>query len=209
MGNAWLSICVILTLWIADKVKCRSIVGMFPTLIAIAGGAMVWGIPRQHKVARLIGFYLSLAFAIPQFVATAFLAVNIAGRTKKTWVTGMFREYFARTGTRILTADRKSFRYASATLSDPRPSATRMRRRTHLLCSHSSSVMPSTSASWSFSSSTTAGKTPSATACTASPRPSRTTTLSTSRTGKCIRRGFGALADRQREHFIPVRFIKG
>lgn len=90
MANAWLSICVILTLWIADKVKCRSLVGLGPTLVAIAGGAMVWGIPREHKVARLIGFYLSLAFAIPQFVATTFVTTNIAGRTKKTIVTGLF-----------------------------------------------------------------------------------------------------------------------
>ncbi|BEJ05647.1 hypothetical protein CcaverHIS641_0301690 [Cutaneotrichosporon cavernicola] len=89
MANAWLSIGLIVTMWMADKIKCRSLAGIPLTVVSIIGGVMVWALPRDQKIARLAGFYLSLAFAIPTFVAMTFLASNIAGRTKKTFVTGM------------------------------------------------------------------------------------------------------------------------
>ncbi|GMK58121.1 hypothetical protein CspeluHIS016_0501530 [Cutaneotrichosporon spelunceum] len=89
MANAWLSIGVIVTMWAADRIKCRSLAGIPLTIVSIVGGVMVWVLPRSQKIARLAGFYLSLAFAIPTFVAMTLLASNIAGRTKKTFVTGL------------------------------------------------------------------------------------------------------------------------
>jgi ACS family allantoate permease-like MFS transporter len=89
MANAWLSIGVIATFWTADKIRCRSLAGIPLTVVSIIGAVLVWALPRDQKIARLAGFYLSLAFAIPTFVAMTFLASNIAGRTKKTFVTGM------------------------------------------------------------------------------------------------------------------------
>lgn len=89
MANAWLSVGLIVTMWASDRFRCRSLAGLPLTAVAIIGGTMVWAIPREHKIARLAGFYLSLAFAIPTFVAMAFLTTNITGRTKKTFVTGM------------------------------------------------------------------------------------------------------------------------
>ena len=58
MVNCWVAIAVILSLWIGDKVKCRTLVSIVPTVISTVGAALVLTLPMAQKAARLAAFYL-------------------------------------------------------------------------------------------------------------------------------------------------------
>ena len=90
MVNCWVAIAVILSLWIGDKVKCRTLVSIVPTVISTVGAALVLTLPMAQKAARLAAFYLTLSFAVCMFATMSLITSNIAGRTKKTVVQAVF-----------------------------------------------------------------------------------------------------------------------
>lgn len=58
MANASLGVATMFFMWAGDKARCRTLVSGLGPLISIAGGAMMWALPREQKIARLVGFYL-------------------------------------------------------------------------------------------------------------------------------------------------------
>lgn len=58
MANASLGAATMFFMWAGDKARCRTLVSGIAPLISIAGAAMLWGLPKEQKIARLVGFYL-------------------------------------------------------------------------------------------------------------------------------------------------------
>jgi ACS family allantoate permease-like MFS transporter len=90
IANATLAIWIIGFMFLADKLRNRCAMAFAPLLISIAGTAMIWGIPASNRIARLVGFYLVLPYAVPNILALSLVITNVAGRTKKTFYNGMF-----------------------------------------------------------------------------------------------------------------------
>lgn len=59
-------------------------------MVSVLGAALVWGLPFKQKYGRLVGNYLSLAFAVPLIVGMSLITTNVGGRTKKTTVNALF-----------------------------------------------------------------------------------------------------------------------
>ena len=58
MVNAYHGLVYIGFLWLGDKWKRRCLVTVIPSSISTIGIAMVWGLPADQRIARLMGFYM-------------------------------------------------------------------------------------------------------------------------------------------------------
>lgn len=58
MVNAYVAFFMIGMLWLGDKVKNRCLVSIVPSVISAIGALLVWLLPSEQRVARLVGFYL-------------------------------------------------------------------------------------------------------------------------------------------------------
>ncbi|KLT43231.1 MFS transporter [Cutaneotrichosporon oleaginosum] len=94
MGNATLGIATMVLMFAGDKARCRSLVSGLGPLISIAGAAMLWALPAEKKIARLIGFFLCIWNSIATYIITSFITTNIAGRTKKSVMSGAYLVVF-------------------------------------------------------------------------------------------------------------------
>lgn len=90
IGNGWLGFWIAGMLYLGDKFRNRCAMCYFPCLVSIAGVAMIWGLPRELKVARVMGYFLAMPFAVPQIIVLSLVVTNVAGRTKKTIVNGFY-----------------------------------------------------------------------------------------------------------------------
>ncbi|KAL1614556.1 hypothetical protein SLS56_012064 [Neofusicoccum ribis] len=55
--------------------------------VALAGTVMMYAIPEEHKVGRLLGYYLLPGFSATYVLSLGMIQANVAGRTKKSVVT--------------------------------------------------------------------------------------------------------------------------
>jgi ACS family allantoate permease-like MFS transporter len=90
MGNTTLGIATMFFMWAGDRSKCRTLVGGIGPLLGIAGGAMLWALPKEQKIARLVGFFLCIWQSIATYIALSMVTTNIAGRTKKSVMSGVY-----------------------------------------------------------------------------------------------------------------------
>lgn len=58
MLKAWVAFFTLGCLWFGDKIKCRSLVSIFPSLVSTAGAIIVWILPKSRQVPRLAGYQL-------------------------------------------------------------------------------------------------------------------------------------------------------
>lgn len=58
--------------------------------LGILGFILIIALPREMKVGRLIGFYLTLSVACPFVALLSLISSNIAGYTKKTTVAALY-----------------------------------------------------------------------------------------------------------------------
>ncbi|KAI9734259.1 MAG: hypothetical protein M1834_002363 [Cirrosporium novae-zelandiae] len=81
--------------WLAGYFKnCRLIVMAGGLGVAIISAAMIYAIPSEYSVARLMGYYLLPGFCVTYVLSLGLIQANIAGRTKKNIVTAtMFVSY--------------------------------------------------------------------------------------------------------------------
>ncbi|GMK56142.1 hypothetical protein CspeluHIS016_0211980 [Cutaneotrichosporon spelunceum] len=94
MANSWLAICIIVSMYLGDKVKNRTAMAFVPLAISTAGVAMIWGINPKNRIARLMGFYLVFPYAVPNIIILAHVVTNVAGRTKKMFVNALFMCFY-------------------------------------------------------------------------------------------------------------------
>lgn len=83
IANSWLAIWIIVFMYLGDKLRNRCAMSIFPLMVSTAGTAMVWAIPAQHRIARLMGYYMVFPFAVPSVIILSLNVTNVAGRTKK------------------------------------------------------------------------------------------------------------------------------
>ena len=57
-GNAIVGLFVVGTLYIGDRFKKRIPSAIPALLFSIAGTSLMWGLPDQYRIGRLIGYYL-------------------------------------------------------------------------------------------------------------------------------------------------------
>lgn len=88
LAGSWNIFNVLLFPYLAGKYGYRALISIIPCGIALAGTAMVWGC--KDKYARFVGYNLGLGYAATFALALSLLTSNVAGRTKKTFVNGMF-----------------------------------------------------------------------------------------------------------------------
>lgn len=58
MASASLGFWIIAVMFFGDKLKHRIAMAYLPLSVSCAGCAMIWGLPKEQKVARVVGFYL-------------------------------------------------------------------------------------------------------------------------------------------------------
>lgn len=75
---------------LGDRLKNRLLVGTSGLLVAILGMFLVTCLDSEHKVGRLVGYYLTQASPTPFVALLSLVATNIAGWTKKTTVAAMY-----------------------------------------------------------------------------------------------------------------------
>ncbi|KAL1409432.1 Allantoate permease [Vanrija albida] len=88
LAGSWNIFSVLFFPWLAGKYGYRALISIMPCGIALAGSAMVWGC--KGKIARFVGYNLGLGYAATFALSISLLTSNVAGRTKKTFVNGMF-----------------------------------------------------------------------------------------------------------------------
>jgi hypothetical protein len=67
MVNAYHGLVYIGFLWLGDKWKRRCLVTVIPSSISTIGIAMVWGLPADQRIARLMGFYMQVIVQLSKF----------------------------------------------------------------------------------------------------------------------------------------------
>lgn len=90
IGNAWLGFWIAGMLYLGDKFRRRCAMAYFPLVVSTVGVVMVWALPHHMKVARVMGYFLAMPFAVPQIIILSLIVTNVAGRTKKTIVNGFY-----------------------------------------------------------------------------------------------------------------------
>lgn len=58
MANAYVAFFMIGILWLGDKVRNRCLVSIIPSVISALGNLLIWLLPSEQRIARLVGFYL-------------------------------------------------------------------------------------------------------------------------------------------------------
>jgi len=77
-------------LWLGDKFKLRLFFGACSEAISLIGILLVYALPDEMKVGRLIGYYLTQASATGFVVLLSLVSSNVAGYTKKTTVSALY-----------------------------------------------------------------------------------------------------------------------
>lgn len=57
-GGAVVLIAVVLSMYLGDRFRMRILFGIIPGCIGLLGVLLIWLLPSQYKVGRLIGYYL-------------------------------------------------------------------------------------------------------------------------------------------------------
>jgi len=68
MANSWLAVWIIVFMFLGDYFRNRCAMSIVPLLVSTAGTAMVWAIPPQHRIARLMGYYMVFPYAVPNII---------------------------------------------------------------------------------------------------------------------------------------------
>ena len=68
----------------------RLLVSIIGLVIAIVGMLLIIAVPASHPTARLVGYYLTQADAMPFVALLGLIATNVAGYTKKTTVAALY-----------------------------------------------------------------------------------------------------------------------
>lgn len=71
-GGAVVVVAVLFFLWLGDRIKLRCLCGMIPLAIGLVGILLIWLLPFQYKIGRLIGYYMcarSPALRPPRYAA--------------------------------------------------------------------------------------------------------------------------------------------
>lgn len=90
IGQAWVAPFTLLIMWLGDKLRCRSLITIIPSLVSMTGAAMIYALPVKAHVAMAVGYYLMLTWAINTTAVQSFISSNVAGRTKKTMCSGLY-----------------------------------------------------------------------------------------------------------------------
>lgn len=77
-------------LWLGDRYGNRLFWGVVSEAISLLGILLVYALPTDLKVGRLIGYYLTGASATGFVVILSLISSNVAGYTKKTTVSAMY-----------------------------------------------------------------------------------------------------------------------
>jgi len=83
-------ITLIVFLWLGDKYGNRLLWGVISEAMAVLGILLVYALPTDLKVGRLIGYYLTGASATGFVVILSLISSNVAGYTKKTTVSALY-----------------------------------------------------------------------------------------------------------------------
>jgi len=89
-GGAIEVITLIGFLWLGDRYKLRLFFGAVSVTISVLGILLVYALPDQLKIGRLIGYYLTQASATGFVVLLSLISSNVAGYTKKTTVSALY-----------------------------------------------------------------------------------------------------------------------
>ncbi|KAK6209245.1 hypothetical protein LQW54_006457 [Pestalotiopsis sp. IQ-011] len=78
----------VLALWISGYIAsrfngCRHFLMIGGILIAILGSALIYGLSEEHRVGRLLGYYIIVGFSVAFVQGLGIVQANVAGRTKK------------------------------------------------------------------------------------------------------------------------------
>ncbi|KZT57449.1 MFS allantoate transporter-like protein [Calocera cornea HHB12733] len=77
-------------LWLGDKFNMRLFFGACSEAISLLGILLVYALPDELKVGRLIGYYFTQASATGFVVLLSLVSSNVAGYTKKTTVSALY-----------------------------------------------------------------------------------------------------------------------
>jgi ACS family allantoate permease-like MFS transporter len=80
--------------WSGDKYQRRLLVSLVGLSIAILGVILLVALPPSAKVAKLMGYYLTLAGPAPFVAILSLISSNVAGYTKKTTVAGLYLIFY-------------------------------------------------------------------------------------------------------------------
>ncbi|RMZ42096.1 hypothetical protein CA14_010594 [Aspergillus flavus] len=79
---------LLITGFLAGRIKnCRIILMCGGLVVAILGLSLMYALPEENKLGRLLGYYLAIGFSATYVLSLGLIQANIAGRTKKTVVT--------------------------------------------------------------------------------------------------------------------------
>ncbi|GAB1201500.1 hypothetical protein APSETT445_000074 [Aspergillus pseudonomiae] len=81
-------VALLITGFLAGTIKnCRIILMCGGLVVAILGMSLMYALPEENKIGRLLGYYLAIGFSATYVLSLGLIQANIAGRTKKTVVT--------------------------------------------------------------------------------------------------------------------------
>jgi len=89
-GGAIEVITLIGFLWLGDKLRMRLAFAACSEAISLLGILLVYALPTELKIGRLIGYYLTQASATGFVVILSLISSNVAGYTKKTTVSALY-----------------------------------------------------------------------------------------------------------------------
>lgn len=76
--------------YLGARYNNRLLVSIVGLVIAIIGMLLIIAVPASHPTARLVGYYLTQADAMPFVALLGLIATNVAGYTKKTTVAALY-----------------------------------------------------------------------------------------------------------------------
>lgn len=76
--------------YLGDKLHNRILVSTFGLICSIIGMSLIVGLPLSESRARLGGYYLTQASAMPFVAFLSLIGTNVAGYTKKTTVAALY-----------------------------------------------------------------------------------------------------------------------
>lgn len=94
-GGAVLLVSVITLMHLGDRLRKRLLCGILSLCISLLGVLLIWLLPTEIKVGRLIGYYLSLVATVGFIVVLSLLSSNVSGSSKKTTVSALFFIFYA------------------------------------------------------------------------------------------------------------------
>lgn len=65
-GGAIVLLAVVIFLHLGDRFHKRIVFGIIPGLIGLLGVLLIWLLPSQYKIGRLIGYYLYGSLLLPE-----------------------------------------------------------------------------------------------------------------------------------------------